>query len=472
MSAIRCPYCGTQCTDAAGHPRAGYPRAGGGDSAFVCRSCGKAVEPPLTGNSESAPPPQNSGGGNDRWSEGPPEESANRWLAQPPLGDESSSSESVSQTSILPHDELAQPVVVRPPTTPLVWFLIVLALFLAALIGVTVLARSIRPWLAARRAAAQQATVEYWLPRFDSGDEANRREAARAIVALGPNAVCRTLDHISKDPGNGKQFQFVLGSLHTLADVGAEAVPGLCEGIRSPEPKIRAAAVEVLQQMGAAGREARDSLLATLDDANQWVRYDTIDALGYLGAEGAPAVKRLTELVASPESFVRRHAIDALGRIGPAAGDAVPALKTAADGDPDATIRSHASLALKQIEVARLAREARYEATGQMKQWIKALQDDDTPAAIAAAEAVGAMRSQGEPAASSLALMLHHADRSRRLAAAVALGRLGLAAADFTLTLEAASREEDAEVRAAAAKALELPAKPMTNHEIRETHEN
>ena len=53
--------------------------------------------------------------------------------------------------------------------------------------------------------------------------------------------------------------------------------------------------------------------------------------------------------------------------------------------------------------------------------------------------------------------MLRHADRQRRLAAATALGRLGLAAADFTLTLEAATRDEDAEVRAAAAKALELP---------------
>ena len=43
--------------------------------------------------------------------------------------------------------------------------------------------------------------------------------------------------------------------------------------------------------------------------------------------------------------------------------------------------------------------------------------------------------------------MLHHADRSRRLAAATALGRLGLAAADFAPTLEAAAKDEDAEVR-------------------------
>ena len=69
---------------------------------------------------------------------------------------------------------------------------------------------------------------------------------------------------------------------------------------------------------------------------------------------------------------------------------------------------------------------------------------------------MGDLGFNGQLAAPGLALMLHHADRERRLAAATALGRLGLAAADFTPTLEAAAREEDAEVRAAAAKALEL----------------
>jgi len=452
MSAILCPYCGRQCTDAATRER-----VPGGDSSFVCRGCGKAIEPPLRGNSAVAPPPQNAGGSNDRWSEGPPEESANRWSTQAPLGDESSSSESVSQTSILPRGELDQPALVRPPRSPLVWALIVLALFLAAMIGVIVLARSIRPWLAARRAAAQRATIEFWLSPLDNGADEDRREAARAIVALGPKAVRRTLDHISNDPGDGQPFQFVPGAVRALADVGADAVPGLCEGLGSPEPKIRAVAVEVLLQMGAAGRGARDSLLATLDDPNCWVRYDTIDALGYLGADGAPAAQRLAEFVASSDPFARRHAVEALGRIGPEAREAVAALEKAAADDPDRAVRSSASRSLKQVNVARLARIARREATGEMKQWLKAVQDDDTPAAIAAAEALGDLGFQGQLAAPGLALMLHHADRNRRLAAANALRGLGLGAADFTPTLEAAAKEEDAEVRAAAAKALEPP---------------
>jgi hypothetical protein len=153
MSAIRCPYCGAECTDA------------GGDSSRVCRACGRALEPPLPGSSDAAPPPQTAGGGDDRWSEGPPEESAIRWSTQPPLGDDSSSSESVSQTSILPDGSADQPAFVRQPTAPLVWALILLALFLAALIGAIVLARSIRHWID----APKQGKVEFRLP--ESRDE-------------------------------------------------------------------------------------------------------------------------------------------------------------------------------------------------------------------------------------------------------------------------------------------------------------
>ncbi len=102
--------------------------------------------------------------------------SASRWSAQPPLGDDSSSSESVSQSSILPEADLEQPVQVRQPVAPLVWALIVLALFLAALIGVIVVARSIRPWIDARK----QGTIDLRMP-LDEGilqNELRRNEAA------------------------------------------------------------------------------------------------------------------------------------------------------------------------------------------------------------------------------------------------------------------------------------------------------
>jgi HEAT repeat protein len=54
----------------------------------------------------------------------------------------------------------------------------------------------------------------------------------------------------------------------------------------------------------------------------------------------------------------------------------------------------------------------------------------------------------------ALALTLRHPDKSRREAAATALGKLGLAAAEFLPMLQAAAKEAEPEVRVAAEKAL------------------
>jgi HEAT repeat protein len=205
-------------------------------------------------------------------------------------------------------------------------------------------------------------------------------------------------------------------------------------------------------------------MLAGLDDANYWVRYHAVDALGYLGGYGAPATKHLADIAAGPDRFARLNAIAALGHIGPEARDAIPTLKKAAT-DEDPEVSSSAVKAMKQIDLAPLARQACRNATGQMRQWLKALEEDDTPAAVAAADALGKLGFAGQAAAPGLALMLRHSDRQRRLAAATALGGLGLAAAEYVPTLEVAARDADADVRAAAAKALEPPSKAVEHHE-------
>ncbi len=282
------------------------------------------------------------------------------------------------------------------------------------------------------------------------------REAARAIVDLGPDAVVRTLDHISQDPGNGEDYQFDLPAVHGLAAEGSDAAAGLSEGLRSPEPKVRAAAAVVIQAMGRQGRSTRDELIAALDDDNRWVRFDAIDALGSLGGDASSATVRLVKLAASHDFSSQRHAIDALGRIGPAARDALPSLQAVGAEDIDPMIRSRAKLAVKQIDVRELAGKARREARGPLKTLLQAVLSEDGPAAIAAAEKLGDMGLAAEPAAVGLAAMLHHDDPVRRAAAATALGKIGLGAMDFMPTLESAATDDDPRVRAAAAKALEI----------------
>ncbi len=278
----------------------------------------------------------------------------------------------------------------------------------------------------------------------------------RAIVGLGPSAVVKTLDHISRDPGNGEDFQFVLAAVRGLAEVGQDDAAGLGEGLRSPEPKVRAAAAAVIQAMGRAGCATRDELVTALDDENRWVRFDAIDALGSLGNDSAPATAQLAKLAASHDFTSQRHAIDALGRIGPAARDALPTLETVGAKDIDPMIRSRAKLAAKQIDVRQLAGKARREARGPLKPLLQAVLSEDAPAAIAAAEKLGDMGLAAEPAAVGLAAMLHDDDPVRRAAAATALGKIGLGATEFVPTLESAATDDDPRVRAAAIGALEM----------------
>jgi HEAT repeat protein/uncharacterized Zn finger protein (UPF0148 family) len=445
MIPIRCPYCGAVSKEAAVRD----------DGSFICSSCGKAVEPPPM----PPPAPSESSRDNSRWSDGPTEESASRWSNVAPLGDdESSSSISTSQSSILPRNErdAGDNAIPRPPPqSPWLWPLVIVVLFLAALIGVVVLARHIKPWWDARREAARLATVEYWWPQLENGPDDARQEAARRIVALGPHAVVKTLEHVSQVPGKEEQFSFVMAAIYALAEVGPDVAAGLSEGLRSPEPRVRAAAARVVQQMGRAGRATRDDLLRALNDDSRWVRYSAIDALGRLGGEAGPAARRLAELTASPDALEQRHAIDALAHIGPAAADALPQLEAVASKDPDAMVRGLAALAARQIDVQRLAAKARRDSRRPLNELIQSLLGDDPREAIAAAEKLGAMGLSAGPASAGLAAMLHSDDPARRAAAATALGKIGLGASDFVPSLETAAGDDDPTVRAAAGKALE-----------------
>ncbi len=447
MTPIRCPYCGAPSMEAAAR----------NDGSFVCVSCGKAVEPPPARRPPAPPDDAREGG---RWSAGPPAESASRWSSVAPLGDdESSPSISASLSSILPRGEeeprLHQNAPGRPAWSPLVWTLLVIAIFLAALIGVVILARNVKPWWDARREADRRATAEYWWPALDNGPPSERQAAVREIVGLGPAAVVETLEHISNDAATEDRFRFVNASVHALAAEGPDISAGLAEGLKAPQAKVRAAAAAVLQQMRRAGRGNRDDLLRALGDDDRRVRFAAMDALGSLGDDGGPAAGKLAELAASHDSVAQRHAIDALAHIGPAALEALPAVEKIASEDPDAMIRGRAALAAKQIDVQRLAGKARRESGRPLKELLQSVLGEDRKEALAAAKKLGKMGMAATPAAAGLAAMLHRDDPALRAAAAAALGEIGLGAADFAPTLETAIGDDDAAVRAAAAKALE-----------------
>jgi len=98
------------------------------------------------------------------------------------------------------------------------------------------------------------------------------------------------------------------------------------EELRNPKPAVRAQAALALAELGSAAREAEPSIVAALKDKDPEVRYAAVLALMASGAESPAAVGGLALALQDPAWFVRYPATLALERLGPKAKSAVPAL--------------------------------------------------------------------------------------------------------------------------------------------------
>lgn len=224
---------------------------------------------------------------------------------------------------------------------------------------------------------AQQATTSFsrgrplseWIVQADHYIPDMRREAVRAIAALGPGArvALPVLLRATRDDTEEVRFwsveairrigpgarQAVPALLAVLTDdvrrvqllartaleaVGPAAVPALLPALRNPDPWVRANAAEALGAIGASGGgSVVKDLARLLTDDSLWVRASAGWALGTFGPRAKPAVKPLVnalqeELRRDPDlrAPAQRARVEqysyALGRIGSAAKDAVPGL--------------------------------------------------------------------------------------------------------------------------------------------------
>ena len=129
-----------------------------------------------------------------------------------------------------------------------------------------------------------------------------------------------------------------------LSAQGAAAVSGLVDALRARQWPLRAAAADILGDIGLAAKPAVPHLLASLEDGSEWVRRNAVEALGVIAA--SEAVPRLARLLTNdPCDFVRHNAALSLARIGAEADAARPALEMAL-GDDNAYVRGNARLAL------------------------------------------------------------------------------------------------------------------------------
>ena len=139
-----------------------------------------------------------------------------------------------------------------------------------------------------------------------------------------------------------------LFSAFGLSAQGAAALPYLLNSLRSDKWPLRAAAADILGDIGLPAAPAVPHLLDSLKDESDWVRRNATEALGNIAS--TEAVPWLATLLTDDNcSFVRHNAALALAKIGREARNARPSLMRALE-DANLYVRGNARLALARIK--------------------------------------------------------------------------------------------------------------------------
>lgn len=258
----------------------------------------------------------------------------------------------------------------------------------------------------------QQEATEQLVQRIKDKDANVRAAAARALAAL-PAAAGIVGPVLEKSLQDADSLT-VQHALDALAAFGDKAVPGLTRALKHEQ--VRAQAANVLGQIGPAAAPATSLLAQLVDDKDVRVANEAALALAKIGPAASDAVPALAKAIGQPDSPAAHASAYALGRIGPKAVAAEPELLKAVAGK-DKLLALLSAWTLTQIQ----------------------------PGSAETAAKVLPVLTEG------LASPL---PKSRE-AAAEALGNLGALAKASTAALEKASKDEDAEVRQAAARALD-----------------
>ena len=329
---------------------------------------------------------------------------------------------------------------------------------------------------------AARAAVPHLVPLLQDSDEAVRTAAADAISQAGPldeSATASLVEGLA-NPDNVVRAQTAeaLGAVGAPVEDAAEALAGV---LRDSNDVVRAKAAEALGKIGEAAADvAVPSLVKALRDRDSWVSALAAEALGEMGEAADAAAPALIKALGHVNAQVRANAALALGRLGADAERARAALERAA-GDEDGGVRAQAVRALgllgsnkpRSLELILGAlsdpdpqvREAGVEALshadrppGEVERLLLPLLDDATDQVKVQATKVLADQVGPVPdVVNGLCRLLTDDDSTWvQVHAALALGRLGPAAASAGPALLQAARTAEASVREQAMKALAL----------------
>lgn len=168
-----------------------------------------------------------------------------------------------------------------------------------------------QPFTRGRPLAEWVAQTEHYIPEL-------RREAVKAIAALGPGAVSAVpaLVRATRDENAEVRFWAVEGLRKIGAPAAREGGPALTVVLADDVRPNQEAARRALEAMGP---EALPVVLPSLKSPDAWVRGNAAEVAGMIAAGRGDAVKALTPLLKDDSLWVRASAAWAIGRVGPKA---------------------------------------------------------------------------------------------------------------------------------------------------------
>lgn len=173
-------------------------------------------------------------------------------------------------------------------------------------------------------------------------DARARRAAVRAIQTL--HADSETLAGLLAKVLADSDPAVILPALHTLADMGDDAVPVLIEALKVPGARYWAAVA--LAEIGAEAAPAAEQLTKLAKEGEPEERMQAMLALAAIGPPAVSAAPVLVEALSSDDGSLRFAAVFALGSLRAEQADAV--LHKAA-ADPDDFLAEVAAWALAKI---------------------------------------------------------------------------------------------------------------------------
>ena len=218
-------------------------------------------------------------------------------------------------------------------------------------------------WLrgAAKATATGDEAMADQLAALDNGDETRRLDAVYNLGGMGTASLAPLLEALRRQarglteasllgtPANPEgRNPAELSAAHALAALGEGAVEPLVAELDHADWRVRAAAADVLGNMGRTARAAAPALGRCLEDSNMWVRRNAAEALGNMAPNDGEIIARLGIALGDGDERVRRNGALALAKIGPPAASAVAGL-TKLLADENRYVRYNGLLALERI---------------------------------------------------------------------------------------------------------------------------